>query len=86
MSKTLRCLTIALDNIPNEYKIVLGYLTYHSGKLYNQALYLLKNKQAKIHTYDLYNKIKDNLHSRSLQSRSSQIILDEIVRAYKNAL
>ena len=58
MSKPLRCLTIALTDIPNEYKIALGYLTYHSGKLFNQALYLIKTKQAKVNTYDLYNKLK----------------------------
>jgi putative transposase len=81
----MRCLSISLNNLPEEYKVVLGYLTYHASKLYNQALYLLKNKQAKVHTYDLYNKIKDNLHSRSLQSRAAQIVLDELVRAYKNA-
>ncbi len=37
MPKTLRCLTIALTDIPAEYQIALGYLTYHSGKLFNQA-------------------------------------------------
>jgi len=86
MSKSLRCLTIALTDIPNEYKIALGYLTYHSGKLFNQALYLIKTKQAKVNTYDLYNKLKDSsLHLRNLQSRSAQIVLDELVRAFKNA-
>ena len=86
MSKPLRCLTIALTDIPNEYKIALGYLTYHSGKLFNQALYLIKTKQAKVNTYDLYNKLKDSsLHLRNLQSRSAQIVLDELVRAFKNA-
>jgi len=86
MPKPLRCLTIALTDIPTEYKITLGYLTYHSGKLFNQALYLVKTKQAKINTYDLYNKLKDNsLHLKNLQSRSAQIVLDELVRAFKNA-
>ena len=86
MPKPLRCLTIALTDIPTEYKIILGYLTYHSGKLFNQALYLVKTKQAKINTYDLYNKLKDNsLHLKNFQSRSAQIVLDELVRAFKNA-
>jgi len=86
MPKSLRCLTIALTDIPDEYKIALGYLTYHSGKLFNQALYIVKTKQAKINTYDLYNKLKDSsLHLKSLQSRSAQIVLDELVRAFKNA-
>jgi len=86
MPKSLRCLTIALTDIQEEYKIALGYLTYHSGKLFNQALYLVKAKQAKINTFDLYNKLKDNsLHLKSLQSRSAQIVLDELVRAFKNA-
>ena len=86
MPKPLRCLTIALTDIPTEYQIALGYLTYHSGKLFNQALYLVKTKQAKINTYDLYNKLKDSsLHLKNLQSRSAQIVLDELVRAFKNA-
>ncbi len=86
MPNPLRCLTITLTDIPDEYKIALGYLTYHSGKLFNQAFYLVKTKQAKINTYDLYNKLKDNsLHLKSLQSRSAQIVLDEIIRAFKNA-
>ena len=75
MSKPLRCLTIALNDIPTEHQIVLGYLTYHSGKLFNQALYLVKTKQAKINTYDLYNKLKDSsLHLKNLQSRSAQMV------------
>ena len=86
MPKPLRCLTIALTDIPTEYQIALGYLTYHSGRLFNQALYLVKTKQAKINTYDLYNKLKNNsLHLKNLQSRSAQIVLDELVRAFKNA-
>ncbi len=60
MPKSLRCLTIALTDIPDEYKITLGYLTYHSGKLFNQALHLVKTKQAKINIYDLYKKLKDS--------------------------
>nr|WP_273333941.1 transposase [Dictyoglomus turgidum] len=85
MPTSMRCLSISLNNLPEEYKVVLGYLTYHSGKLYNQALYLLKNKQAKVNVFDLYNKLKDSLHSKNLQSRNAQIVLDELVRAYKNA-
>ena len=86
MPKSLRCLTISLTDIPEEYKLVLGYLTYHSGKLFNQALYLVKTKQAKVNTFDLYNRLKDNsLHLKGLQSRSAQIVLDELVRAFKNA-
>lgn len=87
MPKPLRCLSIALNDIPNEYQIALGYLTYHSGKFFNQALHLVKTKQAKINTYDLYNKLKDNsLHLKNLQSRSAQIVLNQFVRAFKNTL
>ncbi len=84
MSKSLRCLTITLNNIPPEYKIILGYITYHSGKLYNQALYLLKNKLAKVNMFDLYNKLNSSVHLKALQSRTAQIVLDELVRAYRN--
>ncbi len=82
--KNLRCLTIVLNNLPPEYKVVLGYLTYHSGKLYNQALYLLKNRLAKVNMFDLYNKLNSSIHLKALQSRTAQIVLDELVRAYKN--
>ena len=86
MPKSLRCLTIALTDIPIEYKIALGYLTYHSGKFFNQALYLVKTKRVKTNIYDLYNKLKNNsLHLKNLQSRSAQIVLDELVRVFKNA-
>ena len=84
MSKSLRCFVISLNDIPEEYKIVLGYLTYHSGRLYNRALYLLKNRFAKVNMFDLYNKLNSSIHLKALQSRTAQIVLDELVRAYKN--
>ncbi len=35
--------------------------------------------------YDIYNKIKDNsIHKKSLHSRTAQIVIDELVRAWKN--
>jgi len=38
-------------------------LTYHAGKLWNQANYLVKNRLAKPDYRDLYNKLKDtSLH------------------------
>ena len=83
-TKSLRCLTIALNDLPPEYKVVLGHITYHSGKLYNQALYLLKNRLAKVNMYDLYNKLGSSIHLKSLQSRSAQMVLDELVKAYRN--
>ncbi len=85
-TKSLRCLTITLNDLPSEYRVVLGYLTYHSGKLYNQALFLLKNRLVKVGMFDLYNKLSSSVHLKSLQSRSAQIVLDELVRAYKNWL
>ncbi|QWK19734.1 MAG: transposase [Hydrogenobacter thermophilus] len=84
MPEPLRCLTIALTDVPEEYRITLGYLTYHSGKLYNQALYLLKNKLARVNMFDLYNKLNFSIHLKALQSRCAQIVLDELVRAYRN--
>ncbi len=86
MSKSMRCLTIALRNISETDRIILGYLTYHSGKLYNQALYLLQTRQAKISMYDLYNEMQSSISLKALQSRTVRIVLDETVRAYKNWL
>ncbi len=59
-------------------------MCYHSAKLWNQALFLLNKKEAKLNFYDLYNRLRSSVHLRALQSRASQIILDELVRAYKN--
>ncbi len=61
-----------------------GYLTYNSGKLYNRALYLLENKLAKVNMFDLYNKLSSSIHLKALQSRTVQIVLNKLVRAYRN--
>ncbi len=86
MPKSMRCFIIALRNASEREKIVLGYLTYHSGKLYNQALYLLQTKQAKLNMYDLYRKLQTSIVLKALHSRTAQIVLDETIRAYKNWL
>ena len=88
MSGQIKCLVIALRNIPAEYRIILGYLTYHAGRLFNQALWLLKKKIALVNMFDLYNKLNQekSLNLKSLHSRVAQIILDELARAYKNWL
>ena len=80
-----RSLRIELNNTDPTINIVLGYLTYHAGKLWNEANYLVKNKLAKPNKYDLYNKLKDtSIHKKSLQSRTAQIILDELSRGWQN--
>ncbi len=83
--KVKRSLRMELSNIDQTTSIVLGYLTYHAGKLWNEANYLVKNKLAKPNKYDLYNKLKDtSIHKKSLQSRTAQIILDELSRGWQN--
>ncbi len=73
------------SNIDQTTNIVLGYLTYHAGKLWNEANYLVKNKLAKPNKFDLYNKLKDtSIHKKSLQSRTAQITLDELCRSWQN--
>lgn len=85
MKRTKRAIVFELNNLTEEQKITLGYLTYHAGKLWNQANYLIKNKLAKTDYRDLYNKLKgESLHLRSLHSRSAQIVLDELSRAWDN--
>ena len=80
-----RSLRIELNNTDPTTNIVLGYLTYHAGKLWNEANYLVKNKLAKPNKYDLYNKLKDtSIHKKSLQSRTAQIVLDELSRGWQN--
>lgn len=75
-----RSLRIELNNITS---IILGYLTYHAGKLWNEANYLVGNKLAKPNKFDLYNKLKDiSIHKKSLQSRTAQIVLDELSRGW----
>ena len=83
--KTKRAIVLELNNLTEEQQIILGHLTYHAGKLWNQANYLVKNRLAKPDYRDLYNKLKDtSLHLRSLQSRSAQIVLDELSRGWSN--
>ena len=83
--KVKRAIVFELSCLTEEQKIVFGYLTYHAGKLWNQANYLVRNRLAKPDYRDLYNKLKDaSLHLRSLQSRSAQIVLDELSRGWKN--
>jgi putative transposase len=83
--KVKRAIVFELNRLTEEQEIILGYLTYHAGKLWNQANYLVKNKLAKPDYRDLYNKLKDNsIHLRSLQSRCAQIILDELSRGWNN--
>jgi len=83
--KTKRALVVELNHLSEEQEVILGYLTYHAGKLWNQANYLIKNSLAKPDYRDLYNKLKDgSIHLCSIQSRSAQIVLDELSRGWKN--
>ena len=83
--KVKRSLRIELNNVNTTTNIVLSYLTYHAGKLWNEANYLVKNKLAKPNKFDLYNKLKDtSIHKKSLQSRTAQIVLDELSRCWQN--
>ncbi|WP_293449151.1 transposase [Persephonella sp.] len=83
--KVKRSLRIELNNTDPTTNIVLGYLTYHAGKLWNEANYLVKNKLVKPNKYDLYNKLKDtSIHKKALQSRTAQIVLDELSRGWQN--
>jgi len=84
-SKVKRAIVFELNRLTEGQEIILGYLTYHAGRLWNQANYLIKNKLAKPDYRDLYNRLKDeSLHLRSLQSRSAQIVLDELSRGWSN--
>ena len=83
--KVKRAIVFELSRLTEEQEIILGYLTYHAGRLWNQANYLVRNKLAKPHKFDLYNKLKDtSIHLRSLQSRSAQIVLEELARGWDN--
>ena len=79
--KTKRAIVLELNNLAEEQQVIFGHLTYHAGRLWNQANYLVKERLAKPDYRDLYNKLKDtSLHLRSLQSLSAQIVLDELLR------
>jgi len=45
--KAKRAIVFELNKLTEEQEIILGYLTYHAGRLYNQANYFIKNKLAK---------------------------------------
>ncbi len=83
--KVKRAIVFELSHITEEQEIILGHLTYHAGRLWNQANYLVKKRLAKPDYRDLYNKLKEtSVHLRSLQSRSAQIVLDELTRGWSN--
>ena len=83
--KVKRALVIELNSLTKEQEIILGHLTYHAGKLWNQANYLVKNKLTKPAYRELYNKLKDkSIHLCTIQSRSAQIVLDELSRGWNN--
>ena len=83
--KVKRSLRIELNNVDPTTSMVLGYITYHAGKLWNEANFLVKNKLAKPNIFDLYNKLKDtSIHKKSLQSKAAQIVLDELSRSWQN--
>ncbi|ADY73497.1 transposase, IS605 OrfB family [Desulfurobacterium thermolithotrophum DSM 11699] len=83
--KTKRAIVFELNHLSIEQEIILGHFTYHAGRLWNQANYLVKNRLAKPDYRDLYNKLKDtSLHLCSLQSRCAQIVLDELSRGWNN--
>ncbi|MDO3651376.1 hypothetical protein, partial [Nocardia mangyaensis] len=85
MLRQVRNLRIELNKIDSTTELVIGYLTYHAGKLWNECNYLIENKQVKVNLFDIYNKIKDNsIHKKALHSRTSQIVIDELIRAWKN--
>ena len=83
--KVKRNLRIELNKIDKTTKIVLDYLTYYTGKLWDEVKHLIKDKPVKPNRFDLYNKLKDaSIHKKSLQSKTAQIALDELSRAWQN--
>jgi len=83
--KVKRVLVFELNPLTKEEEITLGHLTYHAGRLWNQANYLIKNKLARPNCQELYNRLKDtSIHLRSLQTYSAQIVLDELSRRWIN--
>jgi len=66
-------------------------MMYHAGKIWNEGLYLLKEKQKRPDYRELYHVLvkedesKSN-HIRYLHSRSAQILLDQLCIGYRNFL
>jgi len=80
-----KTIVLELNNLTEEQQIIFGHLTYHAESSGTKANYLVKNRLAKPDYRDLYNKLKDtSLHLCSLQSRSVQIVLDELSRGWSN--
>jgi len=78
----LRCILIQ-PRLSKEQEIVLGNLTYNAGKVWNAANYELMNGKASFNLFDLYNKLRNNFFVRNIQSRSAQILMGQLIEAWK---
>ncbi|AGK61430.1 transposase, IS605 OrfB family, central region [Archaeoglobus sulfaticallidus PM70-1] len=78
----MRCILIQ-PRLTREQEIVLGNLTYNAGKMWNAANYLLMNGKASFNVFDLYNKLKDDFFVKNVQSRSAQILMGQLIEAWK---
>ena len=82
MQNDLRCILIQ-PCLTREQEIVIGNLTYNAGKVWNVANYHLTNGKASFNVFDLYNKLKDNFFVKNIHSRSAQILMGQLIEAWK---
>ncbi len=82
-SENIRCIVIQ-PRLTREQEIVVGNLTYNAGKAWNVANYLLINGKAAFNVFDVYNKLRNNFFVKNIQSRSAQILIGQLIEAWKN--
>jgi len=82
VSGDVRCILIQ-PRLSKEQEIVAGNLTYNAGKAWNAANFLLMNGKASLNVFDVYNKLKDNFFVRNIHSRSAQILISQLIEAWK---
>ena len=94
--KSIRVIPIDLSKYPDDYQLIFGYLTYHAGKLWNEANYLLHENKDKPEDqreilvdrlggrlYKILNKL-GSIHLVSLAGKPGVTILQELCRAWIN--
>ena len=79
-NREIKTTDIILDNLKVEQKITIGHLTYHAGRLWNQANFYLKNNPALGNSLShLCNKLRDSIHFKSLPINVAKRILKEVI-------
>jgi putative transposase len=78
-------MVMELKNLSDEQFTILSYLTYHAGKLWNQANYLIHNKKVEPLSKKLYTALKDTSAAhKALPNVVKNYLYREVQKAWVN--